>query len=112
MSNKIYILLKLHRNGEAHELLNEVWPLIPQINSSQVVLNLFKSRATLLRRNKKYLEAIQCCMEGIEIGHQNLILSRTMDLMLIYGIVHMEQEEYALYCIGLFSFSCVISAAS
>ncbi|SEN02819.1 helix-turn-helix domain-containing protein [Lihuaxuella thermophila] len=91
--NKIYYSLRSFQNDQAFQLLNEVWPLIPHIPQTQLILDLYKFRAILLRKSQNYSEAIQCCKEGIRLGYRKNP-TRTMDLLLILGSIHLKRNEF------------------
>jgi tetratricopeptide (TPR) repeat protein len=94
LSNKIYYLLLSSQTEQAKQLLNEVWPLIQQIELTRVVLDLYKLRSILLRKSKLYLEAIECCKEGIRKGRRSLFASRTYDLILVLGSIYLQQKDF------------------
>ncbi|MFC4546038.1 tetratricopeptide repeat protein [Paenactinomyces guangxiensis] len=90
----MYYLLSSNQNEQAFQLLSEVWPLIPQINNHQVVLELYKYRVILLRKGKNYQKAIECCKEGIQVGYRRKSLTRTIDLLLLLGSIHLRKQEF------------------
>lgn len=94
ISNKIFYLISSSQHDQANNLLNEIWPLISQIDHPEVVLDLYKFRVILLRKSKNYSEAIQYCKEGIRIGYRKNSLTRTIDLLLLLGSIYLRIKEY------------------
>ncbi|MBA4601865.1 tetratricopeptide repeat protein [Thermoactinomyces mirandus] len=94
IGNKIFYLLSSSQNAEAFQLMNHVWPIIPQADLFHAVLDLYKFRAILLRKNKNYSEAIQCCEEGIRISYRKQIHTRTIDLLLVLGSIRLKRKEF------------------
>ncbi|TCW40759.1 tetratricopeptide repeat protein [Laceyella sacchari] len=94
LSNKILYLLRAGQTEQASHLLNQIWPLIQEIELTRVTLNLYKFRAILLRKSKMFSEAIACCKEGIRKGKKNLFLSRTYDLLNVLGSIYLQQKAY------------------
>lgn len=94
MSNKIVYLLRSSKYFKASKTLDEVWPLISQIDSIHVVLTLYKSRAIILRKMGNYHEAIEVCKEGMDIARRNKTENRQLDLINILGSIYLLRKDF------------------
>ncbi|TCW38912.1 tetratricopeptide repeat protein [Laceyella sacchari] len=65
---RIENLQKLDRADEALRGVDEVWALLPQIRSRQLILQTYALRAELLRKMKLYQDAIRYAREGSQIA--------------------------------------------
>ncbi|MBA4496327.1 tetratricopeptide repeat protein [Paenactinomyces guangxiensis] len=93
LDNKILYLIKSSQLDHASQVLNELWPSIPQINSIRVVLNLYKYRSILLRERGQFEEAIAICKEGIEIARRNWLKIQHLDLLNVSGSVYLKDKK-------------------
>ncbi|WP_181738337.1 hypothetical protein [Thermoactinomyces mirandus] len=66
---------------------------IPHIDSVNVLLNLYKFRSIILRKTKKYSEAIDVCNQGITIARHNRIQNYYLDLVTVLGSIYLLQKQ-------------------
>lgn len=92
-SNKVLYLLDSLQYDAAKHTLDDVWKFIPNIDSVTVTLNLYKFRAIILRRTKKYAEAIETCKQGLNIARRNRIQSYYLDLVTVLGSLYLLQKQ-------------------
>ncbi|MBA4544385.1 MULTISPECIES: helix-turn-helix domain-containing protein [Thermoactinomyces] len=93
-NNKILCLLKRSETDMASQILNEVWPMIPEIDSIRVILNLYKFKSIILRQKRDYDTATQICKEGIEIARRNRNQNRHLDLLNVLGSIYLLEKKY------------------
>ncbi|SEN67517.1 helix-turn-helix domain-containing protein [Lihuaxuella thermophila] len=95
-SNKILFLIKSSHLDHASQILNELWPSIPQIDSIPVLLDLYKYRAAILRERGAFQEAISISNEGIEIARRNWIQNQHLDLLNVLGSVYLKNKKFEM----------------
>lgn len=94
VSNKVLYLLKSSEYDAAKQTLDEVWSLIPQIDSTRTILNLYRFRAMILRKMKKYAEALKICQEGIDIALRNRNQNRYLELITVMGSIYLLEKKF------------------
>lgn len=93
ISNKILYLLKSSQYDAAKQTLDEIWHHISDIDNTSVLLNIYKSKATILSKMRKYEEAVEVCKNGISIAMRNHIPVRYLDLIVVLGSIYLSQEQ-------------------
>jgi tetratricopeptide (TPR) repeat protein len=94
LGNKIVYLEKSGQSDQSVQLMNEVWPNLALIESTEIKLNLFKSRVIALRRGKQYQEAIECGKDGLYLARRDHQYHRYYDLLIVIGSVHLLQKNF------------------
>lgn len=92
VSKAIY-LEKLDRLDESLQALDELWKHIDEIKSIQVLLNMFETKSDILKRQKRYTEAIEIAEEGIEWARINRVYERSFDLWTTLGSIYLQRNE-------------------
>lgn len=93
ISKAIY-LEKLDQFHESLKILEEMWNELHDIQNIQVILNMYETRAIVLRRLNHPREALQYCTEGIEIARFNEIHERSFDLWTTLGSIYCDLRNY------------------
>ncbi|SFX12437.1 Helix-turn-helix domain-containing protein [Thermoactinomyces sp. DSM 45891] len=100
---KAIYLERLNVTEEAYVIINELWEQKEQIDSSEVLLNLYEVRARLFNRMEHYDKAIECALVGIEKAKYNYAYDRLCELWTVLGDGLMKKgmwsdAEYAYGC--------------
>jgi tetratricopeptide (TPR) repeat protein len=95
LGNKIIYLEKQGETTLALQLVQKVWDDIQEVESLHVKLNLYKSRANLLLKGNQFNEAIYFAQEGFDIAQSSPRNRFTFDLLMILGLIHLLQQDYA-----------------
>ncbi|SEM96755.1 helix-turn-helix transcriptional regulator [Lihuaxuella thermophila] len=93
IGNKILYLINLSQYEPAKQVLDEAWSSISQIDNIGIVLNLYRFKSIILRKMKRYADAIDVCKEGIDIARRNRIQNRYLDLVTVLGSIYLYQKQ-------------------
>lgn len=87
-------LEKLDRLRDSLETLEQMWDDIDTIANIQVVLNMYETRALVLKKLDRPHEAIKFCNKGIDIARFNEVYERSFDLWTVRGSIFADLGEY------------------
>lgn len=93
ISKAIY-LEKLDQLHESLKVLEEMWNDIHIIQNINVILNMYETRAIVLKRLNRPREALQYCIEGIEIARLNEIHERSFELWTVLGSIYSNLRNF------------------
>lgn len=93
VSKAIY-LEKLDQLHESLKILEEMWNDLHIIQNIKVILNMYETRAIVLRRLNRPREALQYCNEGIDIARFNGIHERSFDLWTVLGSIYSDLRNF------------------
>jgi tetratricopeptide (TPR) repeat protein len=96
LGNKIFHLEKLGQSDQSIPLMNEVWPNLSLIDSTEIKLNLCRSRVISLRKCKQYQEAVECGKDGLYLARRDHQYLRYYDLLIVTGSVYLLQKKLDL----------------
>ncbi|MBA4496397.1 helix-turn-helix domain-containing protein [Paenactinomyces guangxiensis] len=93
MVSKAIYLEKLDRYEEARRTIDELWKDINSIKNIFVLLNMYETKALILKKQKMYHEAIELVYGGIEIARVNKMTERSFELWNTLGSIYLELQE-------------------
>lgn len=92
ISKAIY-LEKLDRYEESLRAIDELWEDSYSIKNIFVLLNMYETKAFILKKQKMQEEAIKLAYEGIDIARVNKVPDRLFDLYTLLGSIYMELND-------------------
>lgn len=90
---KAIYLEKLDRLDESLQTLDEMWVDYDAIKSIYVLLNIFDIKSNILKKQKRFKEAIGIALEGIEWARVNLVYERSFELWTTLGSIYLQLNE-------------------
>lgn len=94
LQNKAIYLERLGRINESMNIVQEVWPELHKIDEAKLLLNFHWLRSDLLRQMKRYDEAIDIAIVGLDIARRNQNYSFLFDLWTVLGTVYMNKSAW------------------
>lgn len=95
LANKMMYLWNSSQYDQAASILYEVWPQRSKIDKNNyALLDFYKFRSIILRNQKMFEAARQCCNEGIDIATSIRSDNRYLDLMIILGSIYLSEGDF------------------
>ncbi len=91
--SKAVYLEKLDRIDESQSTLNMLWEQKAEIESLDVILNMYELKATILKKLKSFDEAIKAAKDGIDIARINKVHNRSVELLTTLGGIYIETGD-------------------
>jgi tetratricopeptide (TPR) repeat protein len=91
---KVLYLEKLNRVDEALFILDSLWSERYKISSTEILLNMYESNATLLNKKRKYKKALHYVEEGYKLASTNNKHRRAVELLTAWGNILLNLNEY------------------
>jgi tetratricopeptide (TPR) repeat protein len=93
ISKAIY-LEKMDRLLDSLNVLNTLWEEIEFIQNIFVILNMYETKALILKKLKQYDEAIHYAFQGIELARINRIHDRSLELWTALGSIYLQLGNF------------------
>jgi tetratricopeptide (TPR) repeat protein/DNA-binding XRE family transcriptional regulator len=93
ISKAIY-LEKMDRLLDSLNVLNSLWEETGFIKNIHVILNMYETKALILKKLKQYDEAIHYAVQGIELARINGIHERSLDLWTALGSIYLQLGDF------------------
>ncbi|MBH8582720.1 MULTISPECIES: hypothetical protein [unclassified Thermoactinomyces] len=104
--NKSVYLKHLDRDTESDEIVEYLYKNIDQIFDPRVKVTVHELMARIHLKNKKYNEAIQCCMDGLYLSSTMNLIDRCVELWSVLGSIY---EEMSMYGEALIQYQTALS---
>jgi tetratricopeptide (TPR) repeat protein len=92
ISKAIY-LDRLDLSEAALTTINELWAQIGKIKNLFVLLNMYETKALILKKQNRYEEAVELAQKGVELARYNQITDRSFDLWVLLGSIYLEEND-------------------
>ncbi|SDX46150.1 Tetratricopeptide repeat-containing protein [Marininema mesophilum] len=92
--NKAFYLTQLGCIGEAFETVYEQWKNINNIDHAETKVSFYWLRADLSRRLGMEEQAINYCIQGLEIARANKLFYSIFDFWSLLGAVYLSTKEW------------------
>lgn len=94
LRNKAIYLERMGRVVEALKVVEQVWEDLPKIKQMETFFSFYWLKVELLRRSGVLDEAVEICMEGLQIARLNKEYGALFDLWTVLGSIYIEKGDW------------------